>query len=151
MPSAFLVYRRVRHVQPGRWAEGLWCWPLVQLWRAAVLPWRKSRAQAIWTWEDLSSEVPNHHLPASLLCSQQLWGSQGSNDVNFLLILVCIGCNLQFYDFSKFAQTVPRPFGVRYNPYTQSVEILDSKTQIESLMTCTSQDMQVLIEALKKI
>jgi phenylalanine-4-hydroxylase len=46
---------------------------------------------------------------------------------------------------------VPRPFGVRYNPYTQSVEILDSKTQIESLMTCTSQDMQVLIEALKKI
>ncbi|XP_065352509.1 protein henna isoform X1 [Cloeon dipterum] len=51
----------------------------------------------------------------------------------------------------KYAQTVPRPFGVRYNPYTQSVEILDSKEQIEDLMTCSNQDMQVLIDALKKL
>ncbi|XP_074640101.1 protein henna-like isoform X2 [Tubulanus polymorphus] len=35
---------------------------------------------------------------------------------------------------SNFAARFPRPFAVRYNPYTQSVEILDSKQRISSLV-----------------
>lgn len=38
----------------------------------------------------------------------------------------------------EFAQTIPRPFAVRYEPYTQSVEILDTTAQIEKL----SRDIQ---------
>ena len=33
----------------------------------------------------------------------------------------------------SFAATIPRPFTVRYNAYTQSVEVLNSKEQILNL------------------
>jgi hypothetical protein len=32
-----------------------------------------------------------------------------------------------------FAATIPRPFSVRYNPYTLCVEVIDSKDQIINL------------------
>lgn len=35
----------------------------------------------------------------------------------------------------KFAATIQRPFGVRYNPYTQSVEVLSSAEKIAGLMS----------------
>ncbi|GAB0176925.1 phenylalanine-4-hydroxylase [Grus japonensis] len=33
----------------------------------------------------------------------------------------------------KFAQTIPRPFSVRYNPYTQRIEVLDNAKQLKNL------------------
>merc|ERR1711890_183822 len=33
-----------------------------------------------------------------------------------------------------FASTIPRPFGVRYDAYTQSIQLLDSKRQIQMLI-----------------
>ncbi|KAK7792826.1 hypothetical protein R5R35_006003 [Gryllus longicercus] len=51
----------------------------------------------------------------------------------------------------KYAQTIPRPFGVRYNAYTQSIEILDSKPQIENLVDGIHHEMQILLNALKKL
>lgn len=33
----------------------------------------------------------------------------------------------------RFAATIPRPFTVRYNPYTQSIEVLDSTQQLRNL------------------
>lgn len=33
----------------------------------------------------------------------------------------------------KFAATIPRPFSVRYNPYTQSIEVLDNTQQLRNL------------------
>uniref|UniRef100_A0A8D3BKL9 phenylalanine 4-monooxygenase n=1 Tax=Scophthalmus maximus TaxID=52904 RepID=A0A8D3BKL9_SCOMX len=33
----------------------------------------------------------------------------------------------------KFAGTIPRPFTVRYNPYTQSIEVLDNAQQLRNL------------------
>ncbi|PSN42902.1 Protein henna [Blattella germanica] len=51
----------------------------------------------------------------------------------------------------KYAHTIPRHFGVRYNPYTQSIEILDSKPQIKSLVNNINQEMQILLDALHKI
>ncbi|XP_026475703.1 protein henna-like isoform X2 [Ctenocephalides felis] len=51
----------------------------------------------------------------------------------------------------KYAETIPRPFGVRYNAYTQSIEILDSKHQIENLVTNINSEIQILANALKKM
>uniref|UniRef100_A0AAQ5ZAB7 phenylalanine 4-monooxygenase n=1 Tax=Amphiprion ocellaris TaxID=80972 RepID=A0AAQ5ZAB7_AMPOC len=33
----------------------------------------------------------------------------------------------------RFAATIPRPFSVRYNPYTQSIEVLDNTQQLRNL------------------
>lgn len=38
----------------------------------------------------------------------------------------------------KFAATIPKPFSVRYNPYTQSVEVLDNTKQLTNLADCIS-------------
>lgn len=51
----------------------------------------------------------------------------------------------------KYASTIPRGFGVRYSAYTQSIDVLDSKPQIEGLITNINQEMQILMDALKKL
>uniref|UniRef100_A0A4D5R9D9 phenylalanine 4-monooxygenase n=1 Tax=Scolopendra viridis TaxID=118503 RepID=A0A4D5R9D9_SCOVI len=51
----------------------------------------------------------------------------------------------------EFAASIPRPFAVRYNPFTQGVEILDSKPQVERLLRNISSEIQTLTAALKKV
>lgn len=51
----------------------------------------------------------------------------------------------------KYANTIPRPFGVRYNPYTESIEVLNSKHQVENLMNNINLEFSVLQNALKKL
>ncbi|TDG44453.1 hypothetical protein AWZ03_009149 [Drosophila navojoa] len=51
----------------------------------------------------------------------------------------------------KFANSIPRPFGVRYNAYTQSVEVLDSKHQISNLMNNINAEFQILQNAIVKL
>lgn len=51
---------------------------------------------------------------------------------------------LLHWNCRKYANQIPRPFGVRYNAYTQSIEVLDSKHQIESLMHDISMEFQIL-------
>lgn len=51
----------------------------------------------------------------------------------------------------EFALSIPRPFTVHYNPYTQSVEILDAKPQIEELARDVLSEMELLMDSLKKI
>ncbi|KAK9303323.1 hypothetical protein QLX08_004923 [Tetragonisca angustula] len=51
----------------------------------------------------------------------------------------------------KFAESIPRKFGVRYDPYTQSVNIIDSKHQIEDLVYNVNQEVQILMDALRKL
>lgn len=53
--------------------------------------------------------------------------------------------------YRKYAETIPRPFAVRYNPYTSSVEILDSKPQLDNLLTDIKQDINRLQEAMGRI
>ncbi|XP_065075983.1 protein henna isoform X1 [Ochlerotatus camptorhynchus] len=50
-----------------------------------------------------------------------------------------------------YANTIPRPFGVRYNAYTESVEILDSKPQIANLMRNIHGEFEILQNAFKKL
>ena len=47
--------------------------------------------------------------------------------------------------------TIPRNFTVRYNPYTESVEIINTKSQLEILMRDIKYELEVLIDAFKMV
>ncbi|CAL8115370.1 unnamed protein product [Orchesella dallaii] len=51
----------------------------------------------------------------------------------------------------SFAGKIQRPFGVRYNPYTQSVEILSNAQKIAALVSELRGDLCIVRNALKKI
>ncbi|XP_066907998.1 tryptophan 5-hydroxylase 1 isoform X2 [Halyomorpha halys] len=50
-----------------------------------------------------------------------------------------------------FAMNIERPFGVRYNPYTQSVEILSNAQKIAALVSELRGDLCIVSNALKQI
>jgi phenylalanine-4-hydroxylase len=50
-----------------------------------------------------------------------------------------------------FAKTLNRPFSVRYNPYTESIEVLDNKEKIIRYTQNIKNDMTILIDALERI
>jgi len=50
----------------------------------------------------------------------------------------------------SFAATIPRKFGVRYNPYTLSVEVLDNSLQMASYASDIKAEVFRLEDALKK-
>jgi len=56
----------------------------------------------------------------------------------------CVACR-------AFAGTIQRPFGVRYNPYTQSVDILSNAQKIAALVSELRGDLCIVRNALKKI
>ncbi|KAF2902609.1 hypothetical protein ILUMI_03587 [Ignelater luminosus] len=51
----------------------------------------------------------------------------------------------------KFAEQIQRPFGIRYNPYTQSVEVLSNAQKITDLVSELRGDLCIVNSALKKI
>ncbi|KAF0306970.1 Protein henna [Amphibalanus amphitrite] len=50
----------------------------------------------------------------------------------------------------NFAATIPRPFSVRYDPYTQQVITLDTRPQVEELIRDINSEMKVLLDAINK-
>lgn len=54
-------------------------------------------------------------------------------------------------DCREFAGSIQRPFGVRYNPYTQSVEVLSNSEKIAALVSELRGDLCIVRNALKKI
>lgn len=50
-----------------------------------------------------------------------------------------------------FAESIQRPFGVRYNPYTQSVEVLSNAQKITALVSELRGDLCIVSSAIKKI
>ncbi|KAG0340043.1 hypothetical protein BG004_006574 [Podila humilis] len=51
----------------------------------------------------------------------------------------------------EFANSMNRPFSVRYNAYTESVEILDSKEKVVRYAQGIKTDMLTLVDALEKL
>ncbi|XP_039617650.1 phenylalanine-4-hydroxylase [Polypterus senegalus] len=51
----------------------------------------------------------------------------------------------------KFAATIPKPFSLRYNPYTRSVEVLDNVQQLQNLADNINGELATLCSALKKM
>jgi phenylalanine-4-hydroxylase len=50
----------------------------------------------------------------------------------------------------QYAMTIPRPFGVHYNPYTQAIEVIDGREQIVNMVRTLRNDMDVVLDALRK-
>lgn len=50
-----------------------------------------------------------------------------------------------------FAETIQRPFGVRYNPYIQSVEVLSNAQKITALISELKGEFSIVSSALRKI
>ena len=53
-----------------------------------------------------------------------------------------------FFIFREFASTIPKPFKARYDAYTQTIEILDSKSQIMKNMRSINREIRSLTEAM---
>ncbi|KAA0721016.1 Phenylalanine-4-hydroxylase [Triplophysa tibetana] len=51
----------------------------------------------------------------------------------------------------RFATTISRPFSVRYNAYTQRIEVLDNAQQLRNLADSISGEMSILCNALQKL
>ncbi|XP_021957625.1 protein henna isoform X2 [Folsomia candida] len=51
----------------------------------------------------------------------------------------------------QYAETIPRPFSVRYNAYTGSVEIIDSKKQLDNIIQDIKLDLNILQSSMLKI
>ena len=56
-----------------------------------------------------------------------------------------------FFPFSsrEYASTIDKPFKARYDPYTQSIELLDSKSQIMKNMRAVNREIRSLTEAME--
>lgn len=50
-----------------------------------------------------------------------------------------------------FAETIHRPFMVRYNAYTQTVEVLSNAKKITAVVSELKGDLSILSSALKKV
>lgn len=50
----------------------------------------------------------------------------------------------------NWAKKIPRPFSVRYNAYTQSVDVIENKLQIQDLVSNIKSEMDILQDALSK-
>lgn len=62
---------------------------------------------------------------------------------------MCHNCYL--HNFREFASSIQRPFGLRYNPYTQSVEVLSNAEKIAALVSELRGDLCIVSNALRKI
>ncbi|XP_022104514.1 protein henna-like isoform X2 [Acanthaster planci] len=51
----------------------------------------------------------------------------------------------------QYTSSIPRPFLLRYDPYTQSVEVLEKKTQLKELAQSIRGDLNILIGAVDKV
>ncbi|XP_075784217.1 tryptophan 5-hydroxylase 1 isoform X1 [Pelodiscus sinensis] len=51
----------------------------------------------------------------------------------------------------EFAKTIKRPFGVKYNPYTQSMQILKDTKSIASMVNELRHDLDIINDALNKM
>ena len=49
------------------------------------------------------------------------------------------------------AANLSRPFAVRYNPYTESIEILDTVQKVGRVAQNLKDELEYVIEALKKL
>lgn len=53
--------------------------------------------------------------------------------------------------FREFAKTIKRPFTVRYNPYTQSVDVLKDTTSINCVVEELRHELDIVGDALNRL
>jgi hypothetical protein len=50
----------------------------------------------------------------------------------------------------EFAASLDKPFTARYNPYTESIELLDNNSRLRDLSMSIQSDVTLLVHALSK-
>jgi phenylalanine-4-hydroxylase len=50
-----------------------------------------------------------------------------------------------------FAESMPRPFAISYNPYTQTIEVLDSRRKVIDHTKKLQRDLSTLVQALERL
>ncbi|CAF1193410.1 unnamed protein product [Rotaria magnacalcarata] len=50
----------------------------------------------------------------------------------------------------EYAMTIPRPYTIHYNPFTQNMEVVDGNEQIVSMVRTLRNDMDIIIDALRR-
>lgn len=55
------------------------------------------------------------------------------------------------YSLREYARRIKKPFAVKYNPYTLSVEVYDNHNQIARLANAIRSDMQILTDAMERL
>ena len=66
-------------------------------------------------------------------------------------IQVTVLWKLLFFFHRAWSMKIPRPYQVHYNPYTQTVEVLDTQDRIINVVNNVKSDLDVLHAALKKM
>lgn len=80
-------------------------------------------------------------MPTMYSIREGIYFSLSRVDVNrAILIIVC----------REFARTIPRPFSVRYNPYTQTVEVIKDKPSMEKVLNDVRYELDILQDAIGK-
>lgn len=76
-------------------------------------------------------------------------------EVGLLLVFTVfpleIDCFLFVFVNREFTKTIKRPFGVKYNPYTRSIQILKDTESIASAMNELRHDFDVVSDALANV
>jgi phenylalanine-4-hydroxylase len=54
-------------------------------------------------------------------------------------------------DVKEYASKMKRPFAVKYNPLTQSIEVLDTRDKVIRFASSIQSDLQRLISAIDKV
>ena len=50
----------------------------------------------------------------------------------------------------QYASKMKRPFSVRYNPYTETIEVLDTKEKLVKFASNIQRDMQQFVDVLNR-
>jgi hypothetical protein len=58
---------------------------------------------------------------------------------------------LRHLQMRAFGRSLSRPFSIRYNPYTESVEIINSLNELNQLSKSIKADMDVLVNAMEHL
>lgn len=123
---------------------------------------------AFWPQNYIQTRMYHHNLSGCLLCVKQLWGGQSQDEVRSkwqiitLSISYTVGLHickyllhpiwLSYYvHFREFAKTIKRPFTVRYNPYTQSVDVLKDTPSINSVVEELRHELDIVGDALSRL
>lgn len=56
-----------------------------------------------------------------------------------------------YFGHRIFAENIQRPFGVKYNPYTQTVDVLSSAKRITAAVSELRGDLSIVSSALRKV
>jgi len=68
-----------------------------------------------------------------------------------LFVLLLFYKYVWFISFREFAKTIKRPFTVRYNPYTQSVDVLKDTPSINSVVEELRHELDIVGDALSRL